>query len=666
MQKTLFKKIGITFIVIGTILASLLSLNTYEKNKKTVFYNCDQLLDQLSIYYQDSKENLDNKISLYKEDYLNRTYAADFILKNNINMRSNEGLAKIKDLMRVDSINVVDHSGKIVLSSEEIYLGINLLECEEEKSFWGLITSSDPSDNVINLDSTNIIENQSKYFIGIKSSIDDYSIIQIGINRSAFDELKEEISISKMLEKIPTTYENAIFAIDLNNGNILGLTKNNEQELNIDGINSNEEFINSLRSSSEGNILKINGSYKFLKTKIIDDDIILVDFFNASRFINELITQILSLIMIVLFISIVMIFFLKKHFKKYVFNDFEMIEMNIKEIVNGNFNVNFNTKNSEFQSLVTILNDWKDSYKHKTTRMTKIISIIDSNIALFECLHYIKTSFFSDNIKSILGINDLDWTKLNENPKNFESYIKNLLKFSNNNGVIHVNNKYLVIKSYSMDNEFFGIIIDKSTEIKNKEKIANKLKEAKASAEKDNLTDLLNRSGLEKHVKRSLSKQPGEGIMLILDLDNFKQINDKLGHPEGDKVLKLIGSCLKAEFSKDEIIARLGGDEFVIFINYNMPLEKLDDELKRVLDTIRKKLSYYYDNYNVSASIGAAYVDNKINTYEDLYKCADVALYISKQLGKDGYYINIENIRCMRSECEQCTNDCTKRKPLVL
>ena len=316
MQKTLFKKIGITFIVIGTILASLLSLNTYEKNKKTVFYNCDQLLDQLSIYYQDSKENLDNKISLYKEDYLNRTYAADFILKNNINMRSNEGLAKIKDLMRVDSINVVDHSGKIVLSSEEIYLGINLLECEEEKSFWGLITSSDPSDNVINLDSTNIIENQSKYFIGIKSSIDDYSIIQIGINRSAFDELKEEISISKMLEKIPTTYENAIFAIDLNNGNILGLTKNNEQELNIDGINSNEEFINSLRSSSEGNILKINGSYKFLKTKIIDDDIILVDFFNASRFINELITQILSLIMIVLFISIVMIFFLKKHFKK--------------------------------------------------------------------------------------------------------------------------------------------------------------------------------------------------------------------------------------------------------------------------------------------------------------------------------------------------------------
>ena len=305
------------------------------------------------------------------------------------------------------------------------------------------------------------------------------------------------------------------------------------------------------------------------------------------------------------------------------------------------------------------LNDWRDNYKYKNSRMTKMISSIDSNIALFECLYYINKNFFSNNLQLILGLNDIEWSRISINPKEFEAYIKELIKLSDSNGIVYLNDKYLFIKSYNMGNEFFGIIVDKSSEIK-------KLKEAKSNAEKDNLTNLLNRSAFEKQVNKALLNNSDKGIMLIFDLDNFKQINDRLGHPEGDKVLKITAECIKLLFRREDVIARLGGDEFVVFINHNISPKTLDNKLKTLLNNIRKNLSYYYNNYNVSVSIGVAYVDNRIDGYEGLYKCADTALYIAKDLGKDRYYINEENITCMRGKCIQCTGNCKKRKRLGL
>ena len=665
MEKALFNKISTNFIIIGTLLVSLFSLIMYKQNKYMALYNCEQLLNQASTFYKESKENLEDKLSLYKEDYLNRVYTIDFILYNNINMRSNEGLNEIKNLMGVDSIHVVDKSGEIILSSEEKSLGLNLLEYKEAQSFWGLITGSDLRDSVFLLDSRNIDDNNPQDFISIKSSIDDYSIIQISVNRSSLAELKEEGSIKKILDSIPTTYETAILAVDETNGNILGLTKNNEQDLNFEGIDFNEEFLTLLKNSKEGDFLKINGSYKFFKTKIVDD-IILVSYVDSSNIFNEMFIQFLSWISIVFLIFLTLILILKKHFKKYIFEDFKMMENNIKNIVSGDLNVDFYTKNSEFQSLASKLNDWKDSYKYKTSRMTKIISSIDSNISLFECIYYIQSNFFSDNLQSMLGINDVEWNQIKDTPKGFENYIRDLLKLANDDGLIYLNNKYLMIKPYTINNDFFGIIIDKSDEIKKNEEITNKLEEAQAAAEKDNLTELLNRISFEKYVKNSLLEQPYHGIMLIFDLDNFKQINDNLGHPEGDKVLKIIGNLLKSEFRKGDIIARFGGDEFVVFISNNIPIKTLEGKLKTLLDNIRKNLSYYYDNLKVSASIGVAYINNEINKYEDLYICTDVALYIAKELGKDRYYINEDNIRCMRNKCVKCKNDCKKRNSLRL
>lgn len=534
MEKVLLKKISINLSIITIILITVFTLILFRESKNINFDKCEQLLKQVNIYYEQSKENLGEEILTYKEEYI----------------------------------------------------------------------------------------------------------------------------IGNILKNITILYEQSVFAIDKISGEILGSTENNEKELNFSGVNNNKDILNILNNSTNGKFIRMNGSYKFLKTKIIDN-IILVSCIDGQYTINQIINQIIYIIIILSSVFVLLLFIIKNYFSKYILIDFQSIEKNIRKIVSGDLNVDFQTKNKENKYLMKALNDWRDNYKYKNSRMTKMISSIDSNIALFECLYYINKNFFSNNLQLILGLNDIEWSRISINPKEFEAYIKELIKLADSNGIVYLNDKYLFIKSYNMGNEFFGIIVDKSSEIK-------KLKEAKSNAEKDNLTNLLNRSAFEKQVNKALLNNSDKGIMLIFDLDNFKQINDRLGHPEGDKVLKITAECIKLLFRREDVIARLGGDEFVVFINHNISPKTLDNKLKTLLNNIRKNLSYYYNNYNVSVSIGVAYVDNRIDGYEGLYKCADTALYIAKDLGKDRYYINEENITCMRGKCIQCTGNCKKRKRLGL
>ena len=664
MQKLLLKKISARLVLVTIISILIFSLILFQELKYENISKCEDLLNEILIKYEDVQKNLYEKLELYKEDYLNRTYSIEFILKNNIDMRSNEGLEKINSLMQVDSIYIVNKTGEVVLSTEKNIIGVNLLDYEECKNIWPLINDTSVNDSVIDLESDTIIDKTPKDFFAIKSSIEDYSIIQIGINRNNGSELLKQTSIAQILKGIPTLYTTTAFAIDKTTGEKLGITTNNEQTLDF-SLDDKEYIIDMLINSNKSNTVKLNDKYVILKAKVVDDIILGVSI-DISSIFHQIISQVFIITAIIIIILILLYFTIKGYFEKYVINDFNNINENIKKIVSGNLNVTFKASNKENKYLMDSLNNWKNSYKNKNFRMSKLITGINDNVAIFECLYSVNTSFFSENLKPLLDIDDNTWNEIQENPCILEEYIENLKKDADINGIIYFNNKYIVVKSYSMENTFFGTILDKTDEIIRNKTLLNKLEEAKINADKDYLTELLNRNAFEREVKSSLEKNNTNGIMLLFDLDNFKKINDTLGHPEGDLVLKLIANTLKNEFRKDDIIARLGGDEFTVFINQNIPLNILENKLNNLLANSRKNLHVYYSEYNASMSIGVSYIDDTINTYEDLYKCADTALYIAKNLGKNRYYINLDNISCIHNKCINCTGNCKKKKVLGL
>lgn len=128
--------------------------------------------------------------------------------------------------------------------------------------------------------------------------------------------------------------------------------------------------------------------------------------------------------------------------------------------------------------------------------------------------------------------------------------------------------------------------------------------------------------------------------MLFLDLDHFKHINDSLGHPVGDTVLKIVTARLEASVRMEDTVARLGGDEFVVLLSgLEGTRAQVSAQVQELADTLRELLSepMFLDGHRlqVTPSIGVALIPDHGSTPADLLKRADIALYRAKDSGRN-------------------------------
>ncbi len=178
---------------------------------------------------------------------------------------------------------------------------------------------------------------------------------------------------------------------------------------------------------------------------------------------------------------------------------------------------------------------------------------------------------------------------------------------------------------------------------KNDQKELEKLWEA---AHLDALTKLYNRYGMETWITKQLSQKNPEDVaaMLIVDVDNFKYVNDHFGHMLGDALLVDIADMIRDLFHEDFLCGRIGGDEYQIFA-MNISKEEVCQKAQSMCQLLKDKYSKEHQNYNISISIGVAFSDqNRGCSYSDLYKMADLALYQAKTGGKNGYFLYGQSI----------------------
>ncbi len=155
----------------------------------------------------------------------------------------------------------------------------------------------------------------------------------------------------------------------------------------------------------------------------------------------------------------------------------------------------------------------------------------------------------------------------------------------------------------------------------------------------DSLTGLHNRSGFQQAVKQATAAHPGQGLLIIMDLDNFKQINDKFGHPEGDIALISFARQLDEFFNRSgDITARLGGDEFAVFVSRPLTVAAAEGMLRKFTDRVREAFEAEYPGEGLSVSAGASFISEK-TVESELYRQTDAALYEAKRKGKDCFLI---------------------------
>lgn len=154
----------------------------------------------------------------------------------------------------------------------------------------------------------------------------------------------------------------------------------------------------------------------------------------------------------------------------------------------------------------------------------------------------------------------------------------------------------------------------------------------------DSLTGLLNKKSTEEAIKRELLTD-ALSALIIIDIDDFKYVNDHCGHDKGDLYLHRISECLRDQFRKDDILGRIGGDEMMVFMSDLTSKEDVCVKVERFLKSVNDLVDEFDQLQKTSCSVGIAFYPQDGKTFETLYSHADEALYQVKKSGKSGYCV---------------------------
>ncbi|OOE89006.1 EAL domain-containing protein [Salinivibrio sharmensis] len=217
-------------------------------------------------------------------------------------------------------------------------------------------------------------------------------------------------------------------------------------------------------------------------------------------------------------------------------------------------------------------------------------------------------------------------------------------------------NKLFISPVRNENNEvthFIAVMNDISSEVRQKQ-------ELKYQATHDSLTGLANRVLFDEHlafyIKESKANN-GSLALLFIDLDDFKSVNDTMGHKVGDQLLISVTERLNACLQKNDILARFGGDEFVLITTHYSSLEDIIFISDKILDQIRQPYSVEGNKLHISASIGIATLAEYLTSPEKLLQQADMAMFKAKQQGCNTYEIFSDDLSIKLSRRVELRND---------
>lgn len=179
----------------------------------------------------------------------------------------------------------------------------------------------------------------------------------------------------------------------------------------------------------------------------------------------------------------------------------------------------------------------------------------------------------------------------------------------------------------------------------------------KKHASTDALTGLLNKASSEEELNKICKNS--SGVLMMIDLDSFKLVNDIHGHAMGDKILISFADIIRSAVRPSDLLGRMGGDEFIAFchgMDNEVAISHKAEYINERLVESAKKLMGEDMNIPLGASLGCVFVPDEGNEFQELYKKADKALYVVKQHGKHGYSIYSKSQQLNEMEISDVTN----------
>lgn len=608
---------------------SLISIFILLRKNDAMFTEINEMntiLNKTAEEIYDHEEIRKETQELFIYDYVNRVKNINQILKeDNYNNLTSKDLKEIADFEDISNIYILNNEGIIEYSSDSNSIGIDFYKDPELDSFIPLIESEEEG-YYCEFPDKFLTTDKNMVYLMVRN--EEGKLIQIEIKPSAMKEYIDGSSISMYIQNMKTKFYRTVLLMDSNTGEVITMTKNNEQDLI--GDNLLEKFKN---AEDFPKFIKINYGLKLALTKEISDDLILVVLSDFRKIVTNCI---INLIII-----------------SYIIFIFKLLLLN-KNVDDKDASV------KELSRIAKKLKSTEDRINDYGKQLKLSVSILGNNFTGYE---YDRTSgniIYADNFHELTGITECQLKKelkeLCDKIKIFKGEKENITsRLESENGKIFRVNKYVTY-------DYIYSILEDITE---KEQLKKTLSASQEELYIDELTRLYNRKKLEHIINKIKNKDTNsQGILLLMDLDNFKSVNDTKGHIEGDILLKKFADLLINSFRDSDYKVRLGGDEFIVFIPNFISEECLSKKMDKFLEMVREELREYYLENQLSVSIGVVYMRPECTDFEKLYSYADSAMYVAKRSGKDNYYINKEYNACIRKTCIKCKGICEKRKKL--
>ncbi|NFG24483.1 EAL domain-containing protein [Clostridium botulinum] len=268
-----------------------------------------------------------------------------------------------------------------------------------------------------------------------------------------------------------------------------------------------------------------------------------------------------------------------------------------------------------------------------------------ANLEFFKILGLKKDIFnkdYKNDLLSIISKEDIDLFKnIFVTKHNVGDNIKIEFRINKNDA----NFSWLLLMGRCVSNKNcncqFICILNDITENKNTQQKLE-IETLKLKIQLDPLTKLYNKTASKVLIEDFLKNNTlTSHALMIIDIDNFKFINDNLGHIFGDNILLKVSDTLKSCFDKDDIVGRVGGDEFIVFFKNIINNEMISTKAYTVCNSIKK--IYINEKHSISCSIGISISPVDGVNYYDLFEKSDHALYLAKRYGKDCFEIYDKN-----------------------
>ena len=336
-------------------------------------------------------------------------------------------------------------------------------------------------------------------------------------------------------------------------------------------------------------------------------------------------------------VSVLLILAVVSYINKHIISSINGINKVLGEIADGDFDKTIHVRgSSEFREMSTHINDVVRILLANTDKISYILNKTDMDICVYEYNIRHKRVRFTENLPTVLVLS-LGATKhLVSDYHRFKRFINDLRKnpLPDEDGIYCLpgdEERYLKFDEVVKGDEVFGIIVDVTREI-------SAIRRIESEMEEDHLTGLLNRRGCYNRLDE-LFKTPEElkhGVLIMLDADDLKVINDNCGHDKGDIYLRTFAGAISSFGGENSIVGRLGGDEFLMLLYGYDSEEEAQAELKR-LDQLGRSLQAHLDD-SIDVSVRFSYGYSMIygeTDYRALMKTADEMMYENKRIRKN-------------------------------